>query len=103
MILTVIMAEKEKTELNEDLRFNLLGKITIAALGAWLVGKTTKIKLRGNPAQSRVVANALMSSKLFQQELSRPGASVESVMEKLRVKNMSAREFETVFKVKWPL
>lgn len=90
-------------ELLNELHFNLLGKLTLAALGAWLVGKATNLKLRGNKQQVNAVANALLASRKFQDELKRPGASLESVMQKLRVKNMNAREFERTFGVKWPL
>lgn len=94
------MSDKEQLQ---ELHLNLLGKVFLAGIGAWLVGKATNLKLRGKPHEVRAVANALASSRKFQDELRRPGASVQSVMDKLRVKNMSAAEFETIFQVKWPL
>ena len=87
----------------DELHLTLLGKITIATLGAWLLGKATNMKLRGTPEQVNAVSRALVASKKFQEELAKPGASVESVMEKLNVKNMTAKEFERVFNVPWPL
>jgi len=89
--------------LNEGGYLNLTGKIFLASLGAWLVGKVINTKVRGSRDEIQAVTNALMSSKKFQDELRRPGASVESVMEKLRVKQMSASEFERVLGVRWPL
>lgn len=68
-----------------------------------MVGKYVNTKLRGNRNEISAIANALMSSRKFQEELNRPGASVESVMEKMRVKEMSASTFERVFGVRWPL
>lgn len=82
---------------------NLTGKILFASMGAWLVGKLVNMKLRGTQSEINSVANALMASRRFQDELNRPGASVESVMEKLRIKNMSASEFERTMGVPWPL
>lgn len=82
---------------------NLTGKILFASMGAWLVGKLVNMKLRGTQSEINSVANALMASRRFQDELNRPGASVESVMEKLRIKNMTASEFERAMGVPWPL
>jgi uncharacterized protein YacL (UPF0231 family) len=93
----------KKSILTEDLYFNTTGKLFLASLGAWMVGKYVNTKLKGNRDEISAVANALMSSRKFQEELNRPGASVESVMQKMRVKEMSASTFERVFGIKWPL
>jgi hypothetical protein len=82
---------------------NLTGKIFLASLGAWLVGKVVNTKLRGSQDEITAVSNALMASRRFQEELRKPGASVQSVIEKLRIKQMSASEFERVLGVPWPL
>lgn len=96
--------DNEKSELiSEDLYFNLTGKMLLASLGAWIVGKFVSTKLRGNNDEIQAVANALMASRRFQDELRKPGASVQSVIEKLRVKQMSASEFQRVLGVPWPL
>jgi len=86
-----------------ELHVNLLGKLTLAAMGAWMVGKMTNIKFRGSASDVKTVANALMASRRFQDELRRPGATVDSVMRKLGVKNMTARDFERTFGIAWPL
>jgi len=99
----VSKSSKKNVILTEDLYFNTTGKLFLASLGAWMVGKYVNTKLKGNRDEISAVANALMSSRKFQEELNRPGASVESVVEKLRVKEMSASTFERVFGVKWPL
>lgn len=91
-----------ENQINE-LKFNVMGKLFLASLGAWFVGHATRTKLRGSPEEIRAVANALMSSRKFQDELNRPGATIDSVMAKLNIKNMSAREFERIFSVPWPL
>ena len=91
-----------KQPLNE-LQLNLLGKIFFTACGAWLVGKATNMKIRGTEEEVRAVSNAMMASRRFQDELRRPGATVESVMDRLGLKHASAREFERILGVPWPL
>jgi len=95
--------EKSTGQVNEIVELNLLGKLMFAAMGAWLVGKVTNIKFRGSKEEITAVTNAMLSSKRFQEELRSPGASVDSVMQKLGLKNASAREFERILNVKWPL
>ena len=75
----------------------------VASLGAWLVGKYVNTKLRGNRDEVTAISNALSASRRFQEELNKPGATVDSVVDKLRIKNMSAAEFERVLGVRWPL
>lgn len=99
---------KKTLKENDDLLqeggyLSLTGKMLVASLGAWLVGKFVTTKIRGNRDEISAVSGALMASKRFQEELNRPGATVDSVMEKLRVKQMSASEFERVLGVRWPL
>ena len=104
-----MMPEKDEDVVNEskeplnELHLNLLGKIFFTTLGAWLVGKTVNTKIRGTESEVRAVKNAMIASKRFQDELHRPGASVESVVEKLGVKHMTAQEFEKTFNIPWPL
>jgi hypothetical protein len=90
------------TQLNE-LRLNLIGKIFFASVAAWLVGKAINLKIRGTPDEIRAVSSAMMASRRFQDELNRQGATVESVMQKLGLKHATAREFERVLGVPWPL
>lgn len=97
------MKTKKDDSLHEGYGLSLTGKMLVASLGAWLVGKVVNTKIRGSRDEIEVLANALLSSRKFQDELNRSGASVGSVMEKLRVKQMSASEFERVFGIPWPL
>ena len=96
-------SNRDNETLIEGGYLNLTGKIMLASLGAWMLGKIVNIKLRGNQSEVTAIANALMASRRFQDELRHPGASVQSVMEKLRVKNMSAAEFEKTLGIRWPL
>lgn len=94
--------EDNRQPLNE-LQLNLLGKIFFGTVAAWLVGKSVNTKLRGSKEQIEVVAEALTASRKFQEELNRPDASVESVVQKLGAKHMSAARFERILGVPWPL
>jgi hypothetical protein len=96
------MAQDVRGPINE-LKLNLLGKIFFASVAAWLVGKAVNLKIRGTPDEVQAVSNAMMASRRFQDELGRSGATVESVMQKLGLKHASAREFERILGVPWPL
>lgn len=95
--------EQKDIILKEDFYLNFTGKMFLASLGAWLAGKYVSTKLKGTKDEIDAVADALLSSKKFQEELNRPGATVESVIQKLRIKEMSASTFQRVFGIKWPL
>jgi len=92
----------KKQPLNE-LHVNLIGKLFFATVSAWLLGRAVNTKLRGSKDQIEAVVNALSASRKFQDELNRPGATVDSVVQKLGIKHMSASEFERVLGVPWPL
>ena len=93
----------KKEEMLKEFKLNLMGKLFFASAGAWLIGKLTNIKIRGSAEEVRAVANAMLASKRFQEELNKPGASVESVVAKLNLKHASAKEFERILGVPWPL
>ena len=95
------MMENSSKKLNE-LSLNLAGKLFIGAVGAWLVGKYVNTKLMGSPEEIEAVKNAMISSRRFQDELKRPGATIQSVMNKLKVKDMNAKTFENTFGIRWP-
>ncbi len=93
---------EDKQPINE-LQVSLFGKLLFGTLAAWLVGKYVSTKIRGSQEQVTAVANALAASRRFQDEMSRPGATVDSVVNKLGVKHMSASQFERTFGIPWPL
>lgn len=85
------------------LKMSVTGKLFLAGLSAWIVGRASRLRIRGTKREIKAIAGALRSSKRFQDELKRPGATVGSVMEKLKVKNLRGKEFERVLGVPWPL
>lgn len=91
-----------KRPINE-LKLNLIGKLFFATCAAWLVGKATNMKLRGTQQEIDAVTNAMVSSRRFQDELNKPGASVSSVMDKLNLKHATAKDFERILGIPWPL
>lgn len=96
------MSGNTKQSLNE-MQLNLTGKLFFAALGASLVGRPAKTKIRGTKEQIGAVTEALTASRNFQNELNNPEASIDSVMGKLNLKHMAVVEFERVFGISWPL
>lgn len=94
--------EKSGDPLNE-LHVNLFGKLFFATIAAGLVGQIVSTKIRGSRDQIDTISNAIIASKAFQDELKRPGATAESVIEKLKIKQMSAQDFERKFGIDWPL
>jgi len=87
----------------DELSLNVLGKVFLTAVAAWVAGKATNLKVRGTPREVKAVANALQSTKLFQEELHKSEASVQSVMDRLHEKQVCARDFERVIGIEWPL
>lgn len=94
-------------QLNESATdLSTTGKLFFASMAAYLSGKVGAgafLKLRGTPEELRVIADALVASKAFQDELKRPGATIDSVIEKMNVKNMTAERFRQVTGKKFPL
>lgn len=90
-------------EIFSSYKLSTVGKLFLAGVAAWLVGRPSGIKVRATPDQVDVLTRALMSSKRLQQELSKPGATVQSVMDKLQLKNMTTKEFERKLGIPWPL
>lgn len=82
------------------------GKIFFAAVAAYLAGKIGSgnfLKVRGTPEELRAVAEALAASKAFQDELRKPGANIDSVIEKMNLKRLTADKFEQITGKKFPL
>lgn len=93
-------------KLNENFGLSTTGKIFFAAAAAYLAGKIGSgafLKLRGKPDELRAAADALIASKVFQDELRRPGATIDSVIEKMNAKNMTASKFKQITGKNWPI
>lgn len=111
------MSEQKKENLDESLDESLswAGKLVFAGIAAYLGHSAYKgikaasappkipIKIRGNPQQIKAFIDAIVTSRSFQQEIGRPGATIEGVFEKLKIKNMSRNQFERLTGKRWPL
>jgi hypothetical protein len=86
-----------------ELHFSNTGKILLGLMGVAFFQGLTGAHIRGTPQQIDAIVEAMMTSRRFQEELRRPGASIDSVVEKLGLKNASAAQFERVLGIKWPL
>lgn len=99
------MESKSDTEtlIREGGYLNLTGKLLLTTLGAWMLDEVVNTKLRGSEQEVKAIVNVLVSSRRFQNELHSPGATIQSIVEKLNVKNIAAVEFERVLGIQWPL
>jgi hypothetical protein len=93
------------------------GKIFFAGVAAYLAGIGLQrvagavkaeppkfpFKLRGTPEQIRAVVDAILASKSFQQELKKPGATVQSVIDKMNLRNMTKERFRQITGKNWPI
>lgn len=82
---------------------NTFDKLVFAASGAWVMGKPTSVKFTGTQKEMNVVAEALMTTKAFVEELNNESATVESISKKLEAKHRAARDFEETMNVAWML
>ena len=101
-------------ELNE-VSLSWAGKLFFAGIASYLAGVGLEklgqgksppklpFKIRGTPQQIQAVTSAIVSSKDFQKEIDKPGATVETVIQKLNLKNMNKQKFEQMTGKKWPL
>jgi hypothetical protein len=59
--------------------------------------------IKGEPKKIAAMTKAVFASKKFHQELTKPGISVDSIIDKLNEKTKAAAEFEEATGIKWPL
>lgn len=107
------MSDDKKENLDESL--SSAGKLVFAGIAAYLGYSAYKgikamaappripFKIRGNKQQIQAFMNAIIASKAFQQEISKPGADIEKVFQKLNIKNLNRRSFEKMTGKRWPL
>lgn len=103
-----IKVKGEDDQLMKEFKLSWAGKIFFAGAAAYILGSAghrqkIPIKVRGTPQQVKAIIDAIVSSKQFQQELSRPGATVDSVIDKLRLRNISKNRFQQLTGRPWPL
>lgn len=82
------------------------GKLFFAGAAAYIAGKVIKnmpLKIRGSKEELKAIADAIVASKAFQDELKKPGASIESVVKKMNLKNVTREKFTAITGKSFPL
>lgn len=81
-----------------------IGKLFFGGLIAWIAKDAQfHFKIKGTPEQMQALTKAVFASKRFQEEIKKSDATIESVIEKLNLKNQTAKEFEELTGNQWPL
>lgn len=85
-------------------KLSTTGKLFFASvIGSVLFGRKSPFKLRATPQEVKAITNAITASKLFQDEMKKPNATVDSVIAKLNLRNMTAADFTRITHRPWPL
>ena len=84
-------------------KLSTTGKLFIAGVAAWLIGQKTRLKIKGSREEIEKLATAMVASKKFQHELGRDGATAQTVIQKLGLKNATAKDFERMTGIPWPM
>lgn len=113
--ITATASTKDKApEQLQEVSLSWAGKLFFAGIASYLAGVGLQkmgggpppklpFKIRGTPEQIRAVIEAVMASKDFQREIKRPGATVESVIQKLNLRNMTKERFKQITGRPWPV
>jgi len=85
-------------------KLSSVGKLFFASLIVTLTtGKSSPFRISGRQEDIQILARAIQSSKRFQDEIHKPGATIDSVIRTMDLKNVDARNFQSRFGVPWPL
>lgn len=104
-----IKVKGENGENLQEIKLSWAGKLFFAGAAAYIMGKGAQkkvklpIKVRGTPKQMRAVIDAIVSSKEFQREINKPGATIDSVVNKLRLRNLTKQRFRQLTGKSWPI
>lgn len=109
-----IKVEPKETRQLQELKLSWAGKLFFAGAAAYIGAQAYKgykaakapklpIKIRGSKQQIKSVMDAIAGSADFQREINRPGATIEKVIDKLKLKNLNKQSFEKLTKRRWPL
>lgn len=103
-----VKASTDKKKPIKEFKLSWAGKIFFAGAAAYILGTAGKkvslpIKIKGSPQQIKAVVDAVVNSKKFQQELQKPGATIDSVVDRLRIRNLSKNQFQQLTGRSWPI
>ncbi len=84
-------------------KISTIEKIFLAGVASAILKKNSKIKVRGSPHEILVLQRALRAAMNLNDELHRPGATVESITTYINAKHEAAAEFAQCFGVQFPV
>lgn len=85
-------------------KMTTIGKLFFASLVAsMMTGQRSPFKIGGDKRKVDSLVRAVQSSKRFQDEIRRPGATVDSVVRSMDLKHVDAKNFENLFGAPWPI
>lgn len=85
------------------MQLSLASKLFLASAVAWVTGRSTHLKIKGTQEEVDVITAALRATKDVLDALNNPEVTVETVIEKLNMKNSCGKDFERVTGMPWPL
>lgn len=98
------MKEVETKDKIVAYKLSTLGKIFFAGLATKMAREIAMpLKLKARPEQIQAITDAIMASKEFQDEINKPGATIEDVIQKMKLKNVNKQSFEKITGKPWPL
>lgn len=89
--------------MSEHYKLTTSGKLFFASLVSYLNGGKSPVKLKASPEQIKAIAHVVQASKEFQEEIKNPEATIDSITEKMRQKNLAIAEFVEITGKFWPL
>lgn len=92
----------DEQNIDLDTAYNVPTKILMSMAAATIMGKKTGIQIKGAPEKLSALESVLKSTKNFYDELNREGATVDSVIDMLKVKQRDAVEFHATLGLEWP-
>lgn len=107
--------DSDTPELTMTENLSWTGKLFFAGLAGYLASKALQgynqgqqakqfpFKIKGTPQQIQAVTQMVLSSSAFQAEIRKPGATVDSVIRKLNLQNMTKEKFRLLTGKSWPL
>jgi hypothetical protein len=87
---------------NPQVSMGLHERILFSTISSWLLGEESNVKIIGSQLQIETFARTLGALREFHEELRKPDVDLGSVKKKLGIKNAYVKEFEKVFRMKWP-
>lgn len=81
----------------------LIEQIYIATLSAWILGTSTKTRIRSSKTEAEVISEALKFTHAVTDEVDSPLATISSISKTVEKKKLAASNFEKLVGFRWPL